>query len=175
MAYFRKFNQSDIVEADVRMNNVLTFRHEAIDLMQDMINVIRTLDSKVYNVRVKDVIKNVADGSSLRCYISNSYKKDYVEIHKAGSYNNYLRCGFSIETYVPEGGTAPRFDAAATIKNVKAKIDELECNTQKCLAARSEISEMYEELNTMFSRIEEIQAVGDHNFREFYKLNFYIR
>ena len=89
-------------------------------------------------------------------------------MYSSGTYGNYNRCGFSIETYVPEGGTAPRFDAAATIENVKAKINELETNTQKCISARAE-------LNKMFSRISEIQSVGDYTFQEFYKLNFYIR
>jgi len=175
MGYFRTFRDADIREADVKMNNVLMFRKDVIEMLQDVINVIRTLDGKVYNVRIKKTIENVFEGSSLRCYVSSSYKKDYVEMYSAGTYGNYNRCGFSIETYVPEGGTAPRFDAAATIENVKTKINELETNTQKCLDARAEISGMYEELNKMFSRIAEIQSVGDYTFQEFYKLNFYIR
>ena len=75
-----------------------------LNLIQYIINVMQPLDGKVYNVRIKDAISNVSNDSPLRCYVNDSFNRDYIHVYSRDEYNKC--CDINVVYYVPEGGTA---------------------------------------------------------------------
>ena len=95
-----------------------------IAAMKAVIPIVKEYDGKVYNVKVKDALKN-APLDGVRCFVAQtSYSHtQYIEFYRSGCYTDAVDVG--IHT-VKEEGKQPRLDGEATTQELEKHINALE-------------------------------------------------